>query len=278
MKYLVAASCLIGIFIASASSEAAKVDSYRKVLANRNFSIEYDVITKPVHKTNRELKVKRSRLFHPLEMEDSTGEDKIELHGIFALDGKNRYTEYEMRQGQNPCRLIKDGEIIDFFWDKRDGKKRYTGARGTFGHSKSVQAFGVETLDPYDFFEEEYQYGSETLNDALLPIIPPDQVIATADSPRYNLVSSGTLSDGTSYEDFSANIGDSFYFVRYYFDGDKMIKIATIDFTCKPDGSVIDYERSLLKINEFSKNSPSKYFSLPEGLKDKTKRNKEKSK
>ena len=277
MNLKIACTLIVGLISLVSSAEAAKVDQYRDSLANRNCSIKYEVVTKPVHQTNRMMQVKSSKFLRDIEFEDTTGENSIEESGIFILNGNERYSELDMKQGQNPCTLVKGKDIYKFYWDVRDGQKRYVGERGMFGHSSSVKAKTIADFYAYDALKEKYNFGSETLFNALLPLLPMDQVIDNPSTPRYKFVTSGTLSNGLNYEDFSAQIEDTFFAIRYYFNGNQMVKIATINFTRDNTGNVIDYSRSLIKLDEFSTIPDSKYLELPEGLKDKTKR-KEKSK
>ena len=277
MKFKIVCALVAGMILIVSSTEAAKVDQYRDALANRNCSIKYEVVTKPVHQTNRMMQVKSSKFLRDIEFVDTTGEKSIEESGNFILNGNERYSELDMKQGQNPCTLVKGEDIYKFYWDIRDGQKRYVGERNAFGHSSSVKAKTIADLYAYDALKEIYNFGSETLVNALFPLLPRDRVIENPSMPKYKFVTSGTLSNGSSYEDFSAQIDNTFFAIRYYFNGDQMVKIATINFTQDNDGNVIDYFRSLIKLEEFSTIPDSKYLELPEGLKDKTKR-KEKSK
>ena len=102
-------------------------------------------------------------------------------------------------------------------------------------------------------------------------VLPADRIIATPTTPVYKFVGSGTLDSGLSYEDFTAEKNNTFYALRYYFSGDKMVKIAMFNYT-KSGGAITGYEKHVLDIEEFSTAPDANYLQLPPGLKDATKR------
>lgn len=102
--------------------------------------------------------------------------------------------------------------------------------------------------------QQQYSYGSfgiSSLIEAFAPIIPPEKVIATPYTLEYKFIGSGTFSDGLSYEDFFGSKNDFNCAIRYYFDGDTLIKIAVFDYIAD-DSQIKSYEKYLIQIDEFS--------------------------
>ena len=129
MKLKIFLAIIAGFLVANSSSEAAKIDTYRDAIANKSFAIKYEIVTTPVRRSNRELSVKPMKLFKSLEFEDSTIDNSVEQNGIFAINGNDKYSEYQMREGDNPCRLINDGDTTVFRYIIKDGKKQYKNLR-----------------------------------------------------------------------------------------------------------------------------------------------------
>ena len=153
--------------------------------------------------------------------------------------------------------------------------KRYYGKRGIFGsYSSSVKANDDKSdiRDPYEKLLDEYNYGNPALAQALTALLPPERVIDTPDTPKYKLIGSGYLSGGLTYEDFAGEKNGTHYAVRYYFNGNRLVKIATFSYDEDSNG-IKDYTKTTVDITEFSNTPDQTYLSLPESLKDKTKRN-----
>ena len=92
--------------------------------------------------------------------------------------------------------------------------------------------------------------------------------------PVYEFLGAGSLSDGLNYEDYYDSQSNNFYAVRYYFDGNQLVKIATLSYV-KQNGTIVSYEKSITGITEFSITPDPKYLALPTELKDATKRSKQ---
>ena len=269
------------LFIISTTSEAAKIDAYRTALINKNFTIKYDVITPPIRQTNKEATIIQRYTFSPIEIANKR-ENQMRYSGILVVDGEDRYiefindklTQYSGIQKVGICKLIKNGEVFNYYWDMKKDRKRYYGGRSFFGKSKSVKAIS-EPLNPYEAMFEKYNYGVPVLANALEAILPPDKIIAAPNKLQYKFLGSGDLSDGLTYEDFVGSKDNLFSAIRYYFNGNDLVKIATVNFT-EVNDQILDYEKSVIAITEFSMTADKNYLSLPSGLKDKTRRNKQK--
>ena len=277
---------LTTLLLLSSSVDAAKVDIYREALHNKTFTLKYEMVEVPIVETSHDA------------VYSSTGLKKKErtsfldfLHkGIIVADGDNRYVEVshddytatyasgrivsEIKRPEGGyCGLVKNGEVFHFFWDKKDGKRRYFGGYTMFGgKSKSVKADDKTKMQtPYQRMIEEYNFGTSELALALTAILPPEKVLATDKTPEYKFFNSGTLDNGLTYEDFVSDKGNTFSAVRYYFDGDNMVKVAMATYV-RDGGKILSYEKSVVNITEFSTTPDQSYLQLPAELKDKTKR------
>ena len=281
---------LIVLTLTAAKTEAAKTDMYRNALLNKTFTIKYEVITLPVRDTKKDAPMTNFGLI--------TGNDISIRHGGFIVsNGNDRYLEIyqtadiakkltEKNTTLNSilsglykddideggiCLLSKNNEIFSFRWDMKDGQKRYYRNKTIWGTSKSVRANEGIQKTPYQELVESYTFGLPEIANALLAIIPQERVIDSPDIPRYKFLSSGTLPNGLSYEDYISEKPHMINAVRYYFQGNDMVKIAMANYMRDAQG-IQGYEKSVINITEFSTVPDEKYLSLPAGLKDKTKR------
>ena len=263
---------LMGIFFFLPSRESAKIDTLRSAISNKSFTLKYEVIIPTNRQTNKELTLKKEP-FKQIEAIDKIV-DNVRHEGVIVLDGENKYIEYTMMRADNKltglCRLIKNNEEFKYHWEiKKDEKKYYKGHN--FSHSKSIKAERGEPLNPYQAIFEDYNYGSPTFTNALTVVLPPERIMALPDTPEYKFIDSGTLENGLSYEDFLSKKNDTVDVLRYYFDGERPVKIAYMNYS-KVNNVISDYTKAVINITEFSSTPAQKYLSLPEELKDKTKR------
>ncbi len=301
MKKKFLTALLLGSFLFSPTGDAAKIDMYRDAMSNKSFTLKYNIVTPLSRRTNKELHFLKGNMFGTGTFEDlaSNNFERRIVSGIIVVGGENKYVEknfapyteiyrfktasagMETQQREQKelslCTLIKDDDVYNFYWNyDSDGQKRYYSKLGMFGeYSSSIKANDTknDTRSPYDKLLDEYNYGSPDLAQALTAILPPDRVIDTPDTPEYKFIGSGFLPGGLTFEDFAGQKNNTHYAVRYYFDGDRMVKIAAFNYTEDATG-IQDYEKTIVEITEFSTTPDQTYLSLPEGLKDKTKRNK----
>lgn len=282
------------------TSDAAKIDAYRDALVNRSFTIKYEIVQPPVRNTDKYAEIMEGEFVDKTE----SALNRFSHNGLVVGDGEDFYSERVFGAHQTRfknrvsgavtktdvaehgiCNLTKGGEKFYFAYDLDDGKRKYYGSYNDFGAKSSrVKAGEDRTLEVSSMqlpalqrLIEENKFGSSTLARALAPILPPDKVIATINTPNYKFIRSGSLGNGLTYEDFAADKNGTFYATRYYFSGDQMVKIACIDYT-RQNGKIVDYDKSVVEIIEFTNTPDKSYLSLPAGLKDKTKRDKEASK
>ena len=299
MKKKFLTALLLGSMLCAPSVDAAKTDAYRDAMINKSFTLKYNIVTPSARRTNKELHFLKSGMLETgtfADLESNNFERRI-VSGIVVVDGENKYVEknfapytevYRFRtagagvQTQQRkqkelsiCTLIKADDVYNFNWNyDSDGQKRYYSKIGMFGeYSSSIKANDTkgDTRSPYEKMIDEYNYGSPELAQVLTAILPPDRIIDTPSTPEYKLIGSGHLPGGLTFEDFAGQKNDTHYAVRYYFNGDQMVKIAAFNYTEDATG-IKDYEKTIVEIEEFATTPEQTYLSLPEGLKDKTKR------
>ena len=300
MKFIVTLLIALSFF---AAADAAKVDIYRNAVQNKTFTLKYRITEFPVRVLNREANVNVRSWKPSIADSGHFNDNSINTGGIIVFDGENSYIEdfhdayeiafVEKMNGEETqfrskvnergiCFLMKDGEFFNFFWEMDDGVKKYYGSKNFFGgNNNKVKAANEEKnqnpmdkINPYAVISIKYDFGNTDLSAALSAVLPADRIIATPNKPVYKFVGSGTLDGGLSYEDFSAEKNNTFYALRYYFSGDKMVKIAMFNYT-KSGGAITGYEKHVLDIEEFSTASDKTYLQLPSDLKDTTKRSKD---
>ena len=192
--------------------------------------------------------------------------------GVMVSDGANKYIEnFNRTQSGITSLLKKNGEAFRFYSYQKEDKVIY---HSLSAHRHDIIANQEEELgimNAVDVLNEDYSYG--ILTTALAPMISTDKIIATHYTPEYKFIGSGTLNGGLSYEDFFGSKNGFNCAIRYYFEGDTLTKIAVFDYIMK-DSRVQSYEKYLVQIDEFSATPDQSYLNLPEGLKDKTKRDK----
>ncbi len=174
--------------------------------------------------------------------------------------------------------LSKDDETFSFLFElNEDGTRKYF-AQTIWGKSSKVKTQSEKDAEiiekysnPYQKLFRDYNFGNADLYQALLPILPPSQIIATPNTPIYNFVGSGNLDGGLTFEDFYGEKNNFHSAIRYYFSGDKMIKIATFNYL-KEENRVQFYEKHVIDIEEFLTTADENYLKLPANLQDVTKR------
>ena len=253
------AALMIGINPTSASADS--LDSYRQILKSDSYTIRYRNITPAPRVTNRD----RLELFGSSGMAVGRNEYLANktIVGFITSNGINKYEE--VGDGAfDMCRLRKGNENFLFTRRTKGDRVQYYGE----GRNK-IRANSRNYLA--ELLEGE-SYGDADMTRLINAIMPDED--KSADMPRYTHVKSGELSDGLSYEDYKSSDGGVLSAIRYYFDGDRLVKIAAADYRKDSDGS-IEGRHCIIEIEEFSSKVESEYLTLPTELKDVTKRKKE---
>lgn len=277
MKLNLIVTLLFALLLANLPVEAAKIDKCRENIRNNGFTLKYELSILPVRRTNKEAAIVQKG-WHPEQIVEVGGK-RLNHSGIIVVSGDDKYVESVYSDTENStkkvgtCTLFKNGEIFNFYYDiDTNGKKKYYGGYSLFGHSRSVKASKDEPFTEYGNMFGECNFVSPLMMQALVVLLPPEKIIATPDIPHYKFIGSGSLSGGLTYEDFASSENNKFFALRYYFDGDRIVKIALASYTVLSD-MVVDYQKFVINVNEFLTNADNNYLVLPSELKDKTKRN-----
>ncbi|MBQ7479440.1 MAG: hypothetical protein IJT01_11205 [Selenomonadaceae bacterium] len=237
---------------------AAKIDAYRDILLQGSYTIRYENITPPPRVTNRDKMDLFGKNGMSVEKNDYlTNRQRI---GIIVGDGEDRYEE--VGDGQfNMCRLTKGKEEFYFTKYKKGDKYVYFGTK-----ENKVEANSKNYLSE---IVEGQSYGDADVSRLLKAMFPADK--KTAGQAVYAYVKGGTLSDGTSYEDYKGIQNGMTSVIRYYFQGQSLTKIASANYHRTPEGSIDGY-KCIVRVTEFTSVPDKALLKLPEGVEDVTKR------
>ena len=276
MKLKLIVTLLLAVLLASLPVEAAKIDKYRENVRNNGFTLKYELSVLPVRRTNKEAAIVQEG-WNPEQIVEVGGK-RLNHSGIIVVSGDDKYVETVYSDAENStkkvgtCTLFKNGERFNFYYDiDTNGKKKYYGGYSLFGRSRSVKAIEDEPFTEYLNMFGECNFVNPLMMRALVVILPPEKIITTPDIPHYKFIGSGSLSDGLTYEDFASSENNKFFALRYYFDGDRIVKIALASYTVLSN-IVTDYQKFVINVSEFMTNADNNYLVLPSELKDKTKR------
>lgn len=247
-------------------AEAYHLDTYRQLLMNNKFTLKYENITPMPRATNKD----KVHFYGS----DGMAVDKAhfltnrQFEGIIVMNGADKYEEVG-HENMHMCNLTK-GDKAYFFTKHFDGKKTtYYGDAGkknkVSARDKNIQAIYISGQS----------YADPVMTRLLTAILPPSH--KTADMPVYKYVDAGWLDNGLSYEDYRANIDGTMEAIRYYFNGNKLVKIAAASYYVLPDGT-LDGDKTIIRVKEFNANPDATYLNLPVGVKDVTKKPKAKKK
>ena len=242
---------LLLLLMMCSTVEAAKIDAYRAILSSGRYTIRCENLTPASRITNR---------------------TKMELYGKNGLavdandfflnrpvsdtvtgDGVNRYEEVGYDDFYQ-CRLQRGGE--NFFFTKYTDK----GSTTYFGSKRGkVEANGrnymAELINGKSYGDEDF---SRLLN-------------AMLDDNRYKFAAEGKLDGGLNYEDYKSDSDGMLSAIRYYFDGDQLVKIAFASYG-RDDKNRVVGNKCIVRIKEFRAEPDESLLRLPTGLEDVTKR------
>lgn len=263
---------LATMLIFSNQTDAAKIDTYREILLSGRYSIKYENITPLPRQSNKD----KIDIFGKsgLAVETTDYFTNRSVAGILVADGEDRRYQEVGRREFNQCILTLNDETFIFtkYQKKKSDGFEYFGSRKGRVEANS-RNYLAELIAGTTF-------GDATFSRVLNAILPDEK--KSSDMPRYEFVTAETLEDGRSFEDFRLKTSGSmdsdgkiFGAIRYYFDGDKLEKIAYASYTIDKNGKASG-EKFIARITEFSNTPDESLLKLPDGLKDVTKREKEK--
>ena len=237
MKFLVT---LLIALVTFATADAAKVDIYKAALQNKTFTLKYKVNEFPVHNISKDFNKDvtfKTNFWGKKTFTVNTSATETGTGGVIVLNKDDSYFEnshdafiMNLNISKTPkikgvlatpkttekikaggiATLQKNGETFGFLFDfNEDGSKKYYTYNMWGSKSSKVQAVSEKRLEqaeeygnPYVKLFQDYNFGNPDLYQALLPILPPEQVIVTPNTPTYKFVGAGNLSGGLTYEDF----------------------------------------------------------------------------
>lgn len=250
----------LGLMLSASVADAAKIDGYRQMILQGEYTIRYDNITPAPRVTNRD----KVELFGKsgLAVEQNDYLTNRSKSGVIVESGNNKYEEIG-DDNFSMCRLKKNNENFVFTkYKKGDGYEYFGNKKGKVqANSRNVMA----ELMSGD------SYGDADMS-AVINALLPDSA-KSANMPRFQPVAQGNLPNGLSYEDYRADASDgSTKVVRYYFAGASLTKIAAASYS--RDGNKLNGHKCIIKIREFSPVADRKLLVLPQGLEDDTDRRK----
>lgn len=248
---LVGAALTVGAF---ASADAAKLDTYRAMMASHGCTVAYENIT-PAERLHSRDKIHLS-MWAKEDMEDAPEYVSRAYHGVLVLNGAEKYEE-KAYDDYAKCLLTKGGKEYSFTRDMEKKKPVYYGNRG-----KGKVAGTDEDIEHSLVYGE--RFGDADVTRLLSILLPPAQ--KPLGTPRYEAVGAGTLADGRSYEDYRTQDADMLEAVRFYFDGAQLARIASI--TYRTEDGTVRARKCILRIDRFDAAPDAAYLSLPKGLKE----------
>ena len=241
---------LLMIFFVSSTASAAKIDAYKEILNSKRYTIRYDNLTPVQRITNRDT----AELYGKsgLIVEGNDFFLNRPLSGIVTENGDNRYEEIGYKEFFQ-CRLLRSGENFNFTrYTNKQGKLEY------FGNKKgkveaNTRNYLTELMAGESFGDKNF---TEMMN---------------ALKSDYKFINSGTLENNLFFEDFLAQDENKISAIRYYFDGDTLVKISFASYSKNERGEVSG-NKCIVKILEFTNSPTENLLKLPAGLDDTTKR------
>lgn len=252
----------LGFCINASSVEARNSDTYRDLLLKKTYTIKFRDITPEPRITNKD----SVKMYGKNDMDRSQSTFMLykPTSGVVTADGDNRYEELgygDMKQ----CRFQRGEDTFVFV--KREVKQTTGIPLSEIFGSKKNEVTPIST----NFMAQSMlgsSYGSSSLTRYLNALLPDE--IKSPDSPEFKYVTAGWLDNGLNYEDYRSSDGDINEAVRYYFNGYNLIKIAAIRYWRNENG-VMEGEKTIIRIDEFSPTPTKELLTLPPGVKEKKK-------
>ena len=288
------AALTAGIIFSSTSSVAADaLDNFRAILLSGTFTLKYENVTPP----SREAMHEKFQIYGGnVEPPENPYTMYKPITGLVTASGDNRYVEtnsylslpnvavrkvsfldsvVDNLTGKNSAVEKTDSEYATCVLTKNDEKFIYT--RITL--DEKIQYIGkkkgtVEAVKIKKGFREDavQEFGDGEMTRILNALLPDDKKVA--DTITYKRSGSGTLSNGLYYVDLHAEKlpkDTIFDAIRFYFENGTLVKIEAGQYYKTKTGK-LDGTRTIINVTEFSDAAETKYFKLPTGLKDVTKR------
>lgn len=238
------------IFSVSSTVNAAKIDAYKEMILNRRYTIRYDNLTPVQRVTNRDV----AKLYGKggLIVENNDFFLNRPVSGIVTENGDNRYEEVGYKDFYQ-CRLQRGGENFIFTrYKTKNGSTEYFGSKKGKVEANN-RNYLSELLSGKSFGDPNF---TEMMN---------------ALTSNYEFINSGELDGGLTFEDFLLKGENNLSAIRYYFNGETLVKISFASYGRNERGEV-QGNKCIVKILEFTSSPVENLLRLPAGLQDITKR------
>lgn len=247
------------LFITVDTVSADALDSYRKMIADNNFTLKYENISPAARNKNGDAIYMTNRSSMDLTSIDyMTNKD---TKCIIVASGDKRYEEVAIHEVAT-CRLRNGDELFVFSRVEKDGKVEFYGRK-----KGEVTAVAVDYMS---IAESGDSFGGDDASILLNAMMPNDN--RPTGGVMYQKIGEGNLSNGFNYVDYKSHFGNRLELIRYYLKGKEMVKIAAGFYTTNSSGDIVEGRHCILKIDEFNSEVDRKYLRLPDELKDKTER------
>ena len=283
MKKIFLFTIIFCLIISSAS--AAKIDKYRKILESGNYTIRYENLTPAQRITNSDVVELYGK--NGLAVEKNNFFLNRPLSGIVTSRGENRYEEVGY-ENFFQCRLMRDDENFTFTrYKNNNGNIEYFGSKKGKVEANS-RNYLLEILNGESFGDVNF---TEMMNaiilsktnskDYLLEVLSGENLgdvnftkmmdAITFEKGNYQFAKTSSLENGLIFEDFFSKNENKISAIRFYFDGEKLVKISFASYG-RDKSEKIFGSKCIIKILEFSNVADENLLKLPAGLEDVTKR------
>lgn len=253
-----AASLFLSVAVCG-TALADNLSPYKNMLLNKVYTIKYLNVTSEARQTNKDkITLMGSNYMDTRKIDQLTYKP---TESIIVSDGDTRYEEIGTNQFTS-CRLQRGNDMYVF------SRLKVKGVLSWFGNKKG-EIISTPT-NRLAILEQGDSFGNETVTRMLNAFLPNDQ--KASGMPSYNKVGEGTLPNALNYVDYRSADSGNFEVIRYYFNGTKLVKIASGIYVFNNNGEIVDGKRNIVDIIEFSPTADKSLLKLPEGLKDKSKK------
>ena len=284
----------LGLMVSTTNSASADaLDNCRNILMSGNYTVKFENVTPPSREAMHEKFAMYSGKVEPPEnpytmyrpvagivtasatdryVEANTPMimpnvtlNKTTIGGLGGLLAKALSPEISNKSEYSTCVLTKGDEKFIYTRITDGDKVNYVGHKKGKVEALKIKK-GFQGYNPPDF-------GNEDMSRVFNALLPDETKVEG--TVIYKRSGSGNLSNGLYYVDLKAvNPAPNVIFdaIRYYFNGNNLVKIEAGQYYKTKTGK-LDGSRTIINIKEFSSEAETKYFKLPEGLQDVTKRN-----
>ncbi len=290
-------SLFVSLALLSGNAYAAKIDAYRNIMAQKNFTIKYDVEPVKIKPNKDEIYVEGGKTYiiekafnhnNRKTLRDLYADEHKEAvkSGIIAVKGQNRYTEtlyndkniaiynavdnpqyklMELTNIGNYCLQTINDKFYFISASKKGNPKAFFGTTGRPGAIKPNESF--LSL----FFTEDVEamleanYGNPIIG-RILAAIYDDNAENAYTFHNYKLTNEGKSDNGEYYEEYTSKQNNASCAVRFFFNGDKLVRATSVYQRKNTDKKSNAKLRNTVYFKEFTDTPEEKYLDLPKEI------------